>query len=341
MFGINYIKFDSMTYVIEYKNGKPLNEGKGLSFFYFAPQTSIVAIPTGSSDANFIFNEMTSDFQEVSIQGVVTYKIEKPKQLAELLDFTVDSDGMYKTDDFEKLNERIINAVQTITASFVRKLNLKKAIVGADELEKLIEVELENAETIISLGIKPLGINVMAIKPTPEMSRALEAEARENLQKEADGAIYERRNFAVEQERMIKQSELNTEIAIEEKKKEIAEKQMEREVSETENERKIREMKIDADVSIEEKRTELIDTRVLNEKKDADAKGYTLEATLKPYRAMDWKLLMALNNQDNDPRNNIALAFRELAENANKIENLNITPDLLTTLMNNPAKGRN
>jgi len=224
MFGINYIKFDSMTYVIEYKKGKMVNEGKGLSFFYFAPQTSIVAIPTASSDANFIFKETTADYQEVSIQGVITYKIETPKQLADLLDFTVKDNGIYKTDDYEKLNERIINEVQTITASFVRKLGVKNAIAGADELEKLIEKELQKAETIISLGIKPLGVNVMAIKPTPEMSRALEAAARENLQKGADGAIYERRNFAVEQERKIKQRELNTEIAIEEKKKEITEK---------------------------------------------------------------------------------------------------------------------
>ena len=51
------------------------------------------------------------------------------------------------------------------------------------------------------------------------MERALETETREKLQQEADQAIYLRRNFAVEQERKIKESELNTEIAVEEKKK--------------------------------------------------------------------------------------------------------------------------
>ncbi|WP_230688175.1 hypothetical protein [Hymenobacter jeongseonensis] len=47
---------------------------------------------------------------------------------------------------------------------------------------------------------------------------------------------------------------------------------------------------------------------------------------------MDWRTLTALQNNP-DPRLNIALAFRELAENAGKIGTLNITPDLLDNLM--------
>ena len=57
MFGINFIKFDSMTYVIKFKNGQVAKEGRGLSFFYYAPTTSISAVPIGSSNLPFIFNE--------------------------------------------------------------------------------------------------------------------------------------------------------------------------------------------------------------------------------------------------------------------------------------------
>jgi hypothetical protein len=67
------------------------------------------------------------------------------------------------------------------------------------------------------LGIEIVGANILGISATPEMARALETDTREKLQQEADQAIYERRNFAVEQERRIKESELNTEIAVEEK----------------------------------------------------------------------------------------------------------------------------
>ena len=338
MFGLKYIKFDSMTYVIQYKNGQIVNEGRGLSFFYFAPNTSITAIPLGSIDVNFIFSETTSDFQEVTIQGQITYKIKDPKQLADLLDFSVNEHGQLKSNDHEKLNNRIINEAKTATLSHIRKLNLTAAINSSDQLEKIIAAGLNTSNTIASLGIEPLSVNILAIKANPETSRALEAKAREELLKQADLAIYERRNFSVEQERKIRQSELNTEIAIVEKKKEIAEKQMEREVAEAQNERHIREMKVEADIAVETKRQDLIKMQVENEKQASDAKGYAIESMIKPYRSLDWKLLSALTNKSSDAGNNIALAFRELAENAGKIGTLNISPDLLDTLLKTNKK---
>ena len=333
MFGINFIKFDSMTYVIKFKNGQVAKEGRGLSFFYYAPITSISAVPIGSNNLPFIFNETTKDYQTVTIQGQITYKIGNPKQLADVLDFTVNGNGIYKKDDTEKLNQTIVNEAQTSTSSFIHQLGLKEAIRSAKIIETKITEGLSSSEAIKLLGIEILSINILAIKATPEMARALETETRESLQQEADQAIYARRNFAVEQERKIKESELNTEIAIEEKNKQIAEKRAETEVQKAESNLKLREMKVQADIAIENQRKVLLEQKTANQKKEADAQGYVLETTLKPYKEIDWKILTALNNNP-DPKFNIALAFRELAENAGKIGNLNISPELLDTLLN-------
>ena len=164
------------------------------------------------------------------------------------------------------------------------------------------------------------------------MERALETETREKLSQEADLAVYERRNFAVEQERKIKETELNTEIAVEEKKKQINEKKMEAEIQIAENDRKLREMKVQADIAVENQRKLLIEQKTANERKEADTQGYVVETTLKPYKEMDWKIITALNNNP-DPKFNIAFAFRQLAENANKIGNLNISPELLESVL--------
>jgi len=333
MFGIKYIKFDTMTHVIHYKNGKIVKEGRGLSFFYTSYNSSIVAIPVGSNDLQFIFNESTGDYQQISIQGQLTYKINDANKLAGLLDFTVDADGNYKKEDGEKLKQRLINEAQTATSSYIQSLQLKDAIVNAKTIEQKIQEGLRVSEAVMLLGVEVLAVNVVAVKPSPEMSKALETTTREALQQEADEAIYQRRNFAVEQERKIKESQLNTEIAVEEKKKQIAEKKNESEILKAENERKLREMKIEADISVEEQNKNLIKLKIENEKKQADAEKYRLEATLQPYREMDWKTLMAINPKGNDAKLNIALAFRELAENAQNINNLNITPNLLNSLI--------
>ena len=333
MFGISYIKFDSMTYVIHFKNGKVKKEGRGLSFFYYAPNSSISAIPMGSNDLPFIFNETTNDYQNISIQGQVTYKIGNPKQLAELLDFTVDSNGIYKKNDSEKLNQRIINEAQTATSSFIHGLGLKESIRSAKTIETKITDGLQTSQALSILGIEILTVNILAIKASPEMARALETETREKLSQEADQAVYERRNFAVEQERKIKETELNTEIAVEEKKKQIDEKKMQAEIQKAENDRKLREMKVQADIAVENQRKLLIEQKSANERKDADTLGYVVETTLKPYKEMDWKIITALNN-NRDPKFNIALAFRQLAENADKIGTLNISPELLESILN-------
>lgn len=335
MFGIKYIKFDSTKYVIHYSGGKIKREGRSLAFFYYAPSSSIVAIPMGSDDFQFIFNEITKDFQTVSIQGQITYKITNPKQLSEMLDFTVDSKGYPKTADSEKLSQRLINDAQTAASAFISSLTLREALKSAKVIESKITEGLKASKAVELLGVELLSSTILAVKPSPEMARALEAETREALQQEADQAVYLRRNFAVEQERKIKESELNTEIAVEEKKKQIAEKKMESEVLKEQSNRKLREMKMDADISVEEQKKRLLDLKVSNEKKEADSKEYILNATLKPYKDIDWRTLMAIGKDSSDPKMQMAVAFRELAENAQKIQTLNISPDLLQTIISN------
>lgn len=321
-----------MNYVIHYKSGRIKKEGKGLSFFYYAPNSSIISIPLGSNDVPFIFTEMTKDFQTITVQGIIAFQVEKPLKLAENLDFTVDQGGSYENDNMEVLHQRLINQAQTASVSFYHGMVLKEALRSAQQLEQKLNDDLVNSNMMEMLGIKILGITITEIRPSPEMGKALEAETREALQQDADEAIYKRRNFAVEQERKIRESELNTEIAVEEKKKQITEKKMEGEILKQENEKKLRVMKMEADISIEEQKQKLMDLKASNEKKNADIRNYSVKAELEPFKNLDWKTIMAMQSSGKDTGLNIALAFRELAEKSEKINNLNISPELLDSL---------
>ncbi len=85
MLGIRYLKVPATTHVIQHKNGSVRREGIGLSFFYFAPSSVITQIPVGSVDVPFAFTEVSSDFQEVTVQGNITYRVAEPAKLAELM----------------------------------------------------------------------------------------------------------------------------------------------------------------------------------------------------------------------------------------------------------------
>lgn len=338
MFGLNFKKFDSMTYVIHNVNGNVKREGKALSFFYFSPVSNIIAIPLGSRDIQFIFNETTRDFQTITIQGQITYVIEKPKALAEFFDFTLTDKKSNHAENFEQLNQRLNNEAQTATSAFIQGLNLKDTLRSAKTISEQIDKGLKSSQAIKMLGVEIVSVDVLAVKPTPEMSKALETETREALQKDADEAIYSRRNFAVEQERRIRESELNTEIAVQEKQKQINEKQWEIKVIDADKARKLREMKMEADLSVEEQKTKLTELQAANDMRLADSKGYMLEKTLQPYKNLDWKTLMAIQPGNLSAIDNIGFAFRELAENSSKIGTLNISPDLLETVIRNQKK---
>ena len=317
MLGIRYMKAAPTTYVLHHAGGALKREGPGLSFWYFAPSSVIAAVPLGSVDVPFAFSEVASDFQAVTIQGQLTYRIADPRRIAGLLDFTVGPNGQYLSDDPMTLSERLIPAAQVLARAVTQRYPLREILTKSDMLVAEVLPALRKDPAILLLGIEVLGFAILSLKPTPEMAKALEAEAREALQRKSDDAIYLRRNNAVEQERIIKENELATEIAVEGKK------------------RQVRETQMAAEIAIEEQRKTLIETRVENERKDADSRAYALETTLKHVRTMDWRTLMALSSGGGDPRAMIAMAFRELAENAQKIGELNVTPDLLKSLLSN------
>ena len=107
-----------------------------------------------------------------------------------------------------------------------------------------------------------------------------------------------------------------------------------------EKQRRIRETQMAAEIAVEQQRAELIERRSENERKDADTRAYALRATLEPVRELDWRTLMALGASGSDPKLMIALAFRELAENAAKIGEVNVSPDLLRSLLAPAPTGR-
>jgi len=315
MFGIKFIKVDPSTYLIKSRNGKVIKEGFGLSFFYHAPSTSLVSVPMGSEDIPFMFSELTGDFQEVTVQGQVTCKIVDVQAITKMLNYTLNARGEYVSEDPKKLAKRIINMVQVSLRKDLEKMNLKEAISSGEKIAGTIQAELMESSALKKLGVEVIGFSILGVKPNKETARALEAETREVLLKQADDALYLRRNSAIEQERTIKENELRTEVTIEEKKREM------------------REAEITGKIVLEKKNEELVALVVENSKKEAEAKAYAIETSMAAISKIDSKTIQALAMVGMDPAQLIAASFRDLSENADKIGQLNITPDLLSQLI--------
>ncbi len=338
MLGWKFVKFQPSEYVMKFRSGKVIKEGVGLSFYYYAPLTSIVVIPVSSIDVPFMFDEMTRDYQTVTVQGQLTYRITDFRRISRLLNYTYDPrKHRHLSDDPDKLSQRVIHMAKVQIQKHIEHMPLKEVLQSSERLAGSIRQELRVHEELEQLGIELIGLSILAILPNKETLRALEAEAREEILRQADDALYERRNSSIEQERRVKENELNTEIAVEAKKRQIQEAKLESERFALQKHNEMKEEQLNHDTLLEERKRELIELAVANKKAEADAKAYELTAVMRSLEGVEPALLQSMTQMDMNPDKLIAIAFREMAENAEKIGQLNITPDLLQGLMEGPG----
>ncbi|MBI3549033.1 MAG: SPFH domain-containing protein [Elusimicrobia bacterium] len=256
---IGYFKGDPNEHLLVYSGDRLRREGPGLAFFYWAPSTSIISIPTGTVDAQFILNETTGNFQAVTVQGQITFRIAQPKTLAAVLNFTIDpKTRAYRSTDPDKLAQRIVNVVQAGARAELLKMSLEDALKRSDQTAAAVLAKTKADPTLAEMGVQVVSVYFNSVRPTPEMAKALEAEYREGLQVKADQAIYNRRALAVEQERKIKENEVNTQVAL------------------------------------EEKRQGLVSLQGENDKKQAEFEAAATEIRLKPYKSIEPRSLVAM-----------------------------------------------
>ncbi|MDG0790021.1 SPFH domain-containing protein [Cohnella ginsengisoli] len=338
MFGIRFVKFQPSEYVMKVQNGKVVKEGLGLSFYYYAPVTTAVVMPVSSIEAPFMFEEITRDFQSVTVQGQLTFRIADFRQTSRMLDYTFNlRKKTYLSDDPAKLGQRVIGLVKVLVKRHLERMPLREAIQSGDRLAASIGQELDASPELAKLGIEAMGAAILAVLPNKETLRALEAQAREEILRRADEALYERRNASIEQERIVRENELSTEIAVEAKKKQIRESQLaaERLVQQKRNEMQQEQLRFDTDY--EEERKALLELAVGNRRSEADAKAYELTAVMRALGGADNQVLQSLTRAGMNPGQLIAVAFQDLAGQADRIGQLNISPDLLQGLLQGDA----
>lgn len=333
MLGLRYIEVDPSTHLMQYKNGKIVKEGLGTSFFYYAPSSSLVAVPVNSKELPFVFRMQTADYQEISIQGQVAYRIANPGEATKQLNFTISPNGSYLSDDPDKVEERVLRSVQVSVRNQIEKRNLREALTCAMLLTAELTKDLENVSALTSLGIEINDVALTAIIPNPETGKALEAEVRESLLREADNAVYARRLASIEQEKSVKESELETEKAIQKKQQDLEKATLEAERAQMQQRFQINQEKITAQIEDEEQLKGLVELNVANERTRADAKAYKIRVKVEAYAQLDTERLKVMSMGGMAPEQLIAQAIENLTQGDNKVGNLNLSPDLLQSLI--------
>jgi hypothetical protein len=93
-----------------------------------------------------------------------------------------------------------------------------------------------------------------------------------------------------------------------------------------------------ADIALEGRRKDFVGLNAENTRMLADAEAYRVGALMKIFEGVDIRVIQALAATGMQPSQLIAQAFSGLAEKAEKIGQLNVSPELLNALMDRPTE---
>src|SRR5262249_17724802 len=99
-----HVRADASTHILHYRGERLRRSGRGLAFWFLPLAASIAELPVDDRELSILFHGRSSDFQDVTAQGVVTYRIVDPAALANRVDFSIDlASGAYRRQPLEKI----------------------------------------------------------------------------------------------------------------------------------------------------------------------------------------------------------------------------------------------
>ena len=220
---LNHLRASSNSWVRLVRRGDVARSGAGLAFWFRPRISSISELPLDERELPLIFRDRTSDHQEIAIQASITYRFVDPEVAATRIDFTIDNQqGTWTATPLEQVGGLLTELAQQHAAGTLASMRLTEVMVhGISRVRAAIADGLRSDDRIEQTGIEIVDVRVVAVRPEPEMEKALQTPVREELQQEADRATFERRAMAVEQERGISENELQNRIELARREEEL------------------------------------------------------------------------------------------------------------------------
>lgn len=318
---VRHLRAEPSSHVIHYRRGRVHRSGKGAAFWFLPLDSGVVEVPVDDRELSFLFHGRSSDFQDVTVQGALTYRVVEPSVLAERIDFGVDlSSGRHLREPLEQLRGMLSALAQQLALDYVTLTSVRELLSsGHDQVRRRIHEGLQRDDALATLGLELVAVRVSAIRPEADLEKALEAPMRESIQQQADEASFARRAMAVEKERAIAENELHNRI-------ELARREEQLIAQRGANERRAATEKAEAQRIATEAKAQ--GTRIAAQA-DADALDVVEKVRLDAEQAR-----MAIQRSV-PPIVLFGLAAQQLAGKLERIDHLNLSPDAFGPLLGN------
>jgi regulator of protease activity HflC (stomatin/prohibitin superfamily) len=320
-----HLRGNPTMHVRHLRRGKTAHEGTGLSFFFRPLSAGLSEVPVDDRELPLLFHARTADFQDLAVQASVTFRVTDPATAGTRIDFSVDPDtGRWRGTPLEQVGGLLTETAQQQVLGLVASSPLSSVLAdGVAQIRDRILHGLTADTRLAETGIAVIGARVIALRPEPEVEKALRTPAREQIQQEADRSTYERRAVAVERERAIAENELQSQIELARREEQLVTQRGANARREAQDAADASRIAAEAQADKEEQlaRARANGTRALGEAKAAGE-----AARVAAYRDLPQSTLLAL-------------AAKDMAGGLPQIGTLVLAPDLLTSLMSRLASG--
>ncbi|SDU27368.1 SPFH domain-containing protein [Jiangella alkaliphila] len=316
---VRHVRSTPTEHVVHQRGDRVVHSGTSCSFWFRPLTAALSEVPVDDRELPLLFHARTGDFQKIAVQSTVTYRFADPEQVAGRIDFAIDTaTGRWRSAPLDQVAHLLTETAQQHAAGLLVTIPMADALgAGVTAIRERLWTGLVDDARLRDTGIVVLDVRVVAVRPDPDIERALQTPARELIQEEADRATYERRAHAVERERAISENELQSKI-------ELA----------------AREERLVAQHGANERRraTEEAAAARIAAEAEADRVGLAAGAEADRVRQTGTAEADAEAARMNvlselDHRTLLALALRELAGGLPDVGMVNVTPDLVTSVL--------
>ncbi|HHO50355.1 MAG TPA: band 7 protein [Deltaproteobacteria bacterium] len=312
---LRHLRAEQSSHVLRWRSGQLVSSGRGLAFWFLPWSASLAEVPIDDRELPFLVRVPSADFQEVSIQGQLQWRIGDPERVAQRVDFSLDlSTGRYREEPLESVAGMLGPLVRQLAEQSAAGLGLKQMLErGVEPVRASIEAGLRADVGLEEMGIEIVAVRVASLRAEAEVERALQMPTREQIQQAADEATFRRRALAVENERAIQENELQNKIELAVRSEQLVAQKGRNERMRVEEASEAKRIIAEAEAV----RVRLAASAESDRIRAVEGAGVELERErMAVYRGLPAPVLLGL-------------AARALAENLDHIEHLNVSPDLL------------
>lgn len=312
-------------FIISMRAGTLTRSGAGQAFWFRSAGTALAQVPLIEREQTVLVKAVSSDQQDVNVQVSLTHRIADPLAAAQRFDF----DLFPRSSSTEALGawqigELVARIAHSVTIARIATMTFEEALdSGMNAVAEALNAATTGEERLVSTGVEICDVCVLSVRPDEAVESALRTPLLEQLQSEADRALYERRTLAVEQEQQISKTELASKLELERRRADLV-------AQEGQNARRQAEEKAAADLveaNASAERRNILSTAQAEEIAQVGAaKNEVEKARLDALAALGADVLKAL-------------ALRDLAGNLPDVGQINITPDMLQGVLADLVKG--